>query len=628
MNLFNKIKQFQKLKQSNTCSQSEKFKELSKFCKSNSFNIQLLIFLFILGVFLTTCLFLNLNISNNKSEILNLTKTANGFLVLFASTFVFGSAHFFLGLNKSFRAKYPTLISGLKKFRVLLFCSCFIFGIFYYFSFYLSSFNSSQSALNFYLNNQAVKIQGYVKNSPVFVNDSVVFELASTRINNKILKENITILVNSKLKNVEKFPEYKKYFEIDGKIRQIDGTEKYLLTDLGFESNVFFILDDITSIKNKDELFANSNQFFCFLQKFRENIFSSFYNEKLKYIYKNEVGFFKWIFTGEASDLPIVFNTKNFRSNPIFVIINSKLYLWFILVFTFLLSGKLSLKRKIIYVASTFLILFFCSFQLFNFSVLAPALIIILFLFFASHFHSPKALFFALNFGIFGLLLCDPFLLSARWFIYFVVLSLVFVLFTKKVDKFLCDKLKGWIFWGFFCLLLLSSFFGFYRPVFPQNILLLIFVLCWIFLMLFLQKKYPMENLEYNNKFKILRQFFSFCLTLYLFGIIPLFLIYGNSIDLSALCLIFPVLLLFVFSFQVGFLGIIFYFLTSHLLPEYLNVFIKHYDIFSILSNKIITKSILFMTANFPLRYLFVFKTSYLYIPLYFCVLFVAYYFL
>jgi hypothetical protein len=514
---------------------------------------------------------------------------------------------------------------NLKKFKILFFVSFFIFGVFYYsfFQSYLST--SNKTLLNRYIN-KTISIQGYIKDFPVFINDNVIFELVPTKINNKsvIFKQNNSVIVASKFSNFSQIPEYKKCFLMDAKVRRIDDTEKYLLSDIGFKNNVFFMLDEITKIESKNEFYGN--RFLYVLQKFRLKIFSSFYNPRLEKIYKNEIGFFKWIFTGEASDFPVIFKTKNFRSNPIFLIINAKLYLWFILIFTFLLAGAISLKRKIIYILSIFFVVFFCCFQLFSFSVLAPSLIIILFLFFASSLHSARALFYALNFGLFVLLIYDPFLLSSKWFIYFLAMSTVVILFTKTVDKFLCDKLKGWIFWGLFCLLLMSSFFGFYKPEFPKNIYFSGFVIFWIFAMLILQKKYPMQNLNYDNKLKSLRMFFSFWITLFFLAILPLSFIYGSQIDLSSVVLIFPVLLLFVLSFQIGFIGIIIYFVTLNMVPQNLDVYVKYYDMFSIFSNKIITKFILLFTANFNLRYLFVFKTSYLYIPLYFFILFFLFY--
>ncbi|MCP4481941.1 MAG: hypothetical protein GY817_03905 [bacterium] len=457
-------------------------------------------------------------------------------------------------------------------------------------------------------------VKGMVSSKPIFFNDQVLLQL------------NKNIFIPFKIYKFEKPPEYRDFLEVKGLIRKVTASEKFFLHSLGLKANITHTIEDISSIKNDE--FAVDNWFFIIIKSFRNRIFKVIYPDETIKKHKSEVAFLRGIFFGDFSELGIIYKTEKNHNNPLFLFIHSHFYIWFLLILSFLLAGSLSLKRKFIYIFSIIFIIFLNALHLFSLDILAPSIIVILFLVFATRFSIEKSIIYAINLGCFINLLIDPYIFTNKWFIYFISFSFVFLCLFRRFNNLFSEFLRGWKLWGCFCVLLVLPLFGFFHFILSVFYIFFVVVFFWIYLMVILQKVYPIINLNYQDSPKFIKFSISSWFVIVCFSIFPLGIFYSNQVDISVLFLFAPAILLLVIVFQLSFIGLFLSLFLLFLFPAQSLTFVKGFNVFSIISIDILEKYLMVIIMYFKEGINILMPTSFYCIPAYFLILFLVYLYL
>ncbi len=616
------------------------------------------IFVFILGFIFSTIFYINISIKFlfknfiDSLKIFDFAQFFNPNNLNFLNSFNFFDylliVSFFsiliikIILSIKIKSKFSVKLLFFNRiFSIITFLSFFIFGFFIHSFFYKTSLLKQKNELFFEykINNKVKKesllkskknkslyFRGYINNNPIFIDNKVVFEFTPVDIKkidefdnhkddnffSKVFFENKNIkkfIKNEKYKNLkflvvaEKIdfdilPEYKNFYEMKAFVRKLDESERFFINNLGFEQDIFWTLDNVKDSKKYENIYNSWISFF--ITKIRDRSIN-FFNKKSQQRFKSEFGFTKWVMFGEKKDLPEILQINKFFYNPIFLIIESKFYIWFLCFIPLIFYKKIGLFTKFLFflISGIFLFMFGC-FHFFSPIILNAICMVLFFLFFSNIFNLSKERAFFLAFSIetvFSIfILKNYFIFSDRWWIYFCSISFVFIFFTEIFDNFLCKKVKGWKFWGYFCLFLLFCFFYLINwqtinlklNIFNIKFIFFIFIFLWILFINFLDKYYPIINLRFKNINPIIRYLFISWILICICVLLPLSIIYGEYFCISLIVLLFPLFFLFFFIFQISF---IIFFVNIYFLEHiFISLYFKYFKMCIIIFNKIFIK--------------------------------------
>lgn len=490
--------------------------------------------------------------------------------------------------------------SFLKKWKKFILFFLMILSFINGFNFFLkckhTEIKKAELFQNTFDNTKNLFLLGFIENNPIYINNKIIFEFSPyfittsgeevDRIKKFFLKPKKTypkFIVISDIVNFRNIPKYKDSYILNGNIRMIEKEEINFLYKIGIKNNLYFSLENI-------KFYEKTQTYISFFDCYIKNLlkkYNNFFNKAFKNNFKMNYSLIDWIIFGEKHYIPNILKTKRIIFNPLFLIIESKFFIWFILLFPILLLQKKRMIYKIkVFFTCLCLMLMFNFFQKFNTMTNNVVLFSTLYYFFYSilNFKKEKSIkfsFIILNYlNIF--LMNNYFLYSERFFMYFCLMSAGCIYFFEIIDdiakKFLNNwKLLGYTFFIMFSPLIFlinwkTLFFLFhirYAKIFFSSFLLLIVIISHI-----LSYYYPIINMHFKKIPIYFRVFLIIWFINNFFIFLPMSIFYGENFSLSLVILLFPLFCFLIFIFLFYFFVYIISFLSNFVNFNFIKIFI------------------------------------------------------
>ncbi len=489
------------------------------------------------------------------------------------------------------------------------------------FNFFLKCKNfAKENALNF---KESFNIKenhfflGFVKNNPIQINNKIIFEFAPYFITSsgeeidrikkfifKPKKNSSKLIAITDITKFKDIPKYKDCYILNGNLRTIEKEEINFLYKIGIKNDFYFSLENI-KFYEKTKTYISASDFF--VKTFRQK-YKNFFNKIFKNNFKMNYSLIDWLIFGEKSNIPNILKTKRIIFNPLFLIIESKFFIWFIFIIPiFFIKNKKLIYKLTIFIFCSFLLFIFDFFQ--NFYRMTNNIILfsVLFSFFYSIINlkkekSLKFTFIILNYiNIF--FLKNYFLYSERFFIYFCLTSIMCIYFFEIIDNLAKKFLNNWKLLGYTFFIIFGHFiflinWNFLFSVFHIKYLKIFFILFLLSILgisHLLSYYHPIINMHFRKIPLSFRMLLIFWLINNFFVFLPMAVFYGENFSLSSVILLFPLFCFLVVIFFLYFFVYISFFLLNFI---NLNIFKICMIILARIFYKYLTSTIYRLTEN------------------------------